>query len=64
MYCGKLTIAKMTEERGVDDDDDNAGDDNDGDDNDVPAEGQGAGGMAVNERLRKEVSSSTQLLDA
>ena len=66
MYCGKLTIAKMTEERGVDDDDDNAGDDNDGDDNDVSAEERGAGSVAVNERLRKEVSSlaATQLLDA
>ena len=63
MYCGSkikvLTIAKMTsEERGMDDDD-GAGDDND-------AEERGAGGMAVNERLRNEVSSlvAAQLLDA
>ena len=61
-----LTIAKMTsEERGVvDDDGAGPGDDNNGDDND--AEERGAGGMAVNERLRNEVSSlvAAQLLDA
>ena len=61
MYCGSkikvLTIAKMTaEERGVDDDE-GAGDD--GDDNDVSAEERGAGSVAVNERLRKEVGTSS-----